>query len=279
MNRIGRLAVTRTITGLCLVVLLLACGRQISGGDTTPGEGVLFIGNSLTASNDLPGMVTALAEAAGADIPTMAVLAAQTSLEDHWYEGTARREIERGGWRAVVLQQGPSTLPESREHLIHWTSVYADAIRSQGGAPFVYMIWPPLGGDWERAIGSYRLAAEAAQSGLLPVAEAFRAAWARDRQLPLLTGDGFHPSAMGTYLAAVVMVAQLENRSPVGLPADLAGRVSVDPAVAVLLQEAAADAIQASDSFLAPAPCQADGWQAPDPLIAPGAEDRLCNRG
>ncbi|MEX0892004.1 MAG: hypothetical protein WEB88_07520 [Gemmatimonadota bacterium] len=255
MKRIRRLAVTHTVAGLCFVVLLFACGREISGGETTPGEGVLFIGNSLTASNDLPGMVTALAEAAGADIPTMAVLAAQTSLEDHWHEGSARREIERGGWRAVVLQQGPSTLPESREHLIHWTGVYADAIRSQGGAPYVYMVWPPMGGDWERAIGSYRLAAEAAQSGLFPVAEAFRAAWARDPELPLLAGDGFHPSAMGTYLAAVVMVAQLENRSPVGLPADLAGRVSVEPAVAVLLQEAAADAIHARDASLAAASC------------------------
>jgi len=239
--------VSSALAYLFLAVLLPACGGNISGGAADPGHGVLFIGNSLTGSNDLPGMVSALAQAAGSDIPTTALVVGGTSLEDHWRAGYARGEVERGGWAAVVLQQGPSTLPESRAHLIHWTGVFAEVIRSGGSVPYVYMIWPPEGGSWERAITSYRLAAEGAGAGLFPVAEAFLAAWARDPELPLLGGDGFHPSSMGTYLAAVVMVAQLEGRSPVGLPHALPGRVSVSPAAAAVLQAAAAEAIEAGN--------------------------------
>ena len=40
---------------------------------------------------------------------------------------------------------------------------------------------------------------------LLPAGDAWRAAWAADARLPLYGPDGFHPSPMGTYLAALVI--------------------------------------------------------------------------
>jgi hypothetical protein len=54
---------------------------------------------------------------------------------------------------------------------------------------------------------------------LLPVGEAWRAAWRRDPEMPLYGPDGFHPTATGTYLAALVIYQQISGRSPVGLPA------------------------------------------------------------
>lgn len=230
------------------VVLAGAIAASVACGDPTwpglePGAGVLFIGNSLTGANDLPGMVADLAAAAGSEIATDAVVVNGFSLEDHWLSGDAAAAIRRGGWSAVVFQQGPSTLQSSREHLLHWSRVVAEAARREGAAPFLYMVWPPLDGDWQRGIDSYRQAAESIDGGLFPVAEAMRIAWRSDPDLPLLDADDFHPGTLGTYLAAVIIVAQLQNRSPRGLPAHFGPWLTVPPDIAEELQEAAAQAI------------------------------------
>lgn len=83
---------------------------------------------------------------------------------------------------------------------------------------------------------------------LVAVGEGWRAAWRKDRALPLYGPDGFHPSPMGTYLAALMFVQQLTGRSPVGWPqpsasADPALRtLAITPAQLTTLQEAAAEA-------------------------------------
>ena len=88
-----------------------------TGGDGT-AESVLFIGNSLTESNGLPARVADIAGAAGHPLRTSAVTRSGASLLDHWEDGRALRAIREGRWSVVVLQQGPSTLPESRAELI-----------------------------------------------------------------------------------------------------------------------------------------------------------------
>jgi hypothetical protein len=72
---------------------------------------VLFIGNSLTEGNDLPGMVRTLASAAGLDWDVQAQLLSGAGLEDHWTRGAAQQRIQSGRWDAVVLQQA---LPRCR---------------------------------------------------------------------------------------------------------------------------------------------------------------------
>jgi hypothetical protein len=95
------------------------CGHVV-GGQTrdTRLPRVLFIGNSLTAANDLPRLVAAMSALVGAPLECENVTFDGFSLEDHWNEGSAKRAIARGGWSTVVLQQGPSALPESRMLLV-----------------------------------------------------------------------------------------------------------------------------------------------------------------
>ena len=58
-------------------------------------------------------------------------------------------------------------------------------------------------------IASYRNAAKAAGADLFPAGDAWRRAWACDRSLALYGPDGFHPSRLGTYLAALVVYGRL----------------------------------------------------------------------
>ena len=216
---------------------------------TGPGLHVLFIGNSLTYVNNLPGIVEALADSAREPLlETRMVAKPDYSLEDHWADGDARRTIESGGWNVVVLQQGPSSLDESRALLLTYAKSFNDAITKVGARPAMYQVWPTVdrAADFPRANESYRLAASAVGGLLFPAGEAWLAAQRIDPTIPLYAFDGLHPSAEGSYLAALVMYAVLYGKSPVGLPATLQLRngsvLRITPSYAATLQRAADEA-------------------------------------
>ena len=183
---------------------------------------ILFIGNSLTAANDLPGKVEALGRAAGVEVRCTAVAKPGFSLEDHWNDGEARRAIARGGWSYVVLQQGPSALPESRVLLNEYARRFDGEIRRAHARPALLMVWPSAdrSGDFEGVSRSYAGAAALVDGLLFPVGDSWRAAWRRDAHLALYGPDGFHPSPLGSSLAAMVIVNQMGGRLPdaVSLP-------------------------------------------------------------
>jgi hypothetical protein len=245
---------------ILIAIASLGCGGGSAPSASTPpspggdasGARVLFIGNSLTEFNGLPIMVRTLARQAGTPISVEAVTFGGFSLEDHWNETSARRAIGRGGWRYVVLQQGPSSLPESRENLLEWTGRFGDIIRQAGARPALYSVWPDVTRTafFDDVSESYRQAAARVDGLLLPAGEAWRSAWRRQPRLELYASDDFHPSARGSYLAALVICAQVLGRSPVGLGSPLARQDGVmpaftpSPAEIALLEEAAVEAIR-----------------------------------
>jgi hypothetical protein len=182
---------------------------------------ILFIGNSLTAANNLPAMVEALGRAQGTvALQTTAVTAGNFSLEDHWKQGPARAAIAKGGWSVVVLQQGPSALPESRVLLRDYTKRFAADARKAGARTALYMVWPSQARarDFDDVSKSYALAAQDVDGLLLPAGDAWREAWRLDASLALYGSDGFHPSGLGSYLAALAVWRGLSRESVVGLP-------------------------------------------------------------
>ncbi len=232
----------------------LAAGAACSGGGPTQsqqpaGMRVLFVGNSLTAAHALPEIVEAFAAAAGEGrLETRTIAPGGWSLEDHWNGGSARAAVGEGGWDVVVLQQGPSALPESRALLVEYAGRFAGEIRAAGGKPALYAVWPSIDRAFDRDAvrDSYAAAAIRADAMLFPAGEAWRAAWARDAGIPLYGADGLHPTPAGSYLAALVVFRGLYGRTPVGLPSTLdlpsGSRLIVDPADAAVLQAAAEEA-------------------------------------
>jgi hypothetical protein len=59
---------------------------------------ILFIGNSLTAANDLPAVLEAFARAQGVVVETRTVAFPDHSLQDHWNRREARRALAEGKW-------------------------------------------------------------------------------------------------------------------------------------------------------------------------------------
>ena len=203
---------------------------------------MLFIGNSLTQENDVPGMVRALAAAAGLGWYIEAQVVGGAALQDHWERGQVQTKIRNGNWDAVVLQQGPSSLADSRANLREWTVELDRLIRESGGRSALYEVWPELArfAWFDRVRDSYALAARDVDGWFLPAGEAWRVAWEEEPSLQLYGGDGFHPSVAGSWVAALTIFAGLSQHSLADLPAPAA----VDPATAELLRRAAAEAIE-----------------------------------
>ena len=143
--------------------------------------------------------------------------ASGASLADHWADGRALRAIREGRWSVVVLQQGPSTLPESRAELIASTRQFATEIRRAGGRPALFMVWPLPGQTAAAVSASYRAAAQANDALLLPAGDAWTAARERDSALVLTEADGFHPNVLGTWLAALAVECTLFPQDRPGL--------------------------------------------------------------
>jgi hypothetical protein len=247
----ARIVATRSIVTVIVAALLASCGSSSPAAPSlapdpprgaSPVDGrVLFIGNSLTEANGLPGMVEALSrQGGGTPITTASVVVGGFSLEDPWTQGSALRRILEGGGSIVVLQQGPSSLPDNQASLRDWTARFDAVVRANGARTALYMVWPESNRleAFDAVSGSYARAAEAVGGMLFPVGEAWRAAWRRDPGVPLYGPDGFHPSPAGTYLAALVIYQQITGRSPVGLP----GNAPIPADRARLLQEAAEEA-------------------------------------
>lgn len=165
---------------------------------------VLFVGNSLTYVNDLPSMVVKLAERDGLTVVTESVARPDFSLADHLADGTFARRLREERWNFIVMQQGPSALPESRAELIRSAIAIAKLAREAGAEPVLFMVWPSKSRsfDFDRVSESYRQAAAAANARLAAAGDAWRDAWKKDPSLQLYGPDGFHPSEAGSRLAA-----------------------------------------------------------------------------
>jgi hypothetical protein len=174
------------------------------------------------------------------------------ALSDHWDQGDAVRSIDGGGWRVVVLQQGPSALDSSRTVLRQYTILFDKRIRAGGARTALFSVWPELSRKavFPDVAESYSLAASDVSGIYLPVTQAWLEAWERDPTLPLYAADDFHPSEHGSYLAALVIAGVLTGVSPSGMPSRVVRpsgqELSLPPQMASVLQAAAAAAIATS---------------------------------
>ncbi len=219
------------------LLLLLAALLPASAAD--PPLRVLFIGNSLTYANDVPALVESIGKANGIHIETRTIAFPDYSLEDHWNQGESRRALARSKWNFVVLQQGPSSLPESRALLVDYTRRFAAEASRAGAKIALYMVWPSAARfrDFDGVNLSYQTAARAVGGVFLPAGEAWRAAWRENPDLRFYSSDYFHPSRLGSCLAAIVISQGLTGKAPLKIPSP----TDADPK---LLLQAAAEALQ-----------------------------------
>ena len=195
---------------------------------------VLFIGNSYTYVNDLPGMLARIAATAGTPptITTDEVVQGGASLEDAWDGGVAQAKILERQWTHVVLQGqsvepltalGPSTF-------FSYAQQFSDLIVGAGAQPTLFVTWARAAGDPiygplpygsfacpaqmqdELTIAYEKVAQLWPQSILACAGEAFQRSLTRFPGIALQQSDLSHPTVAGTYLAASTFYVALTGK-------------------------------------------------------------------
>lgn len=211
---------------------------------------VLFIGNSYTYCNDLPGMLQDVSRACGKRVETAMVASGGKTLEWHWYNPATLDAIAEPGWDFVVLQEQSLGAVEEPEKLSRAAAKLSGRIRAVNATPVLYVTWARQHlPEMQAAITetTLRVAGEI-DARPAPVGPAWRRALDATPELSLHVEDRSHPNILGTYLAACVFFATLFEESPVGLANEFglsAGVTArIDPDIASALQKAAWASVQ-----------------------------------
>ncbi|MFS8064527.1 MAG: hypothetical protein ACMG5Z_08040 [Luteimonas sp.] len=168
---------------------------------------ILFVGNSYLYTNDMPARVRQLAKRHSVTLDTQLRTAPNYALSDHLREPSFDAVLAQP-WDWVILQQGPSSLPESKDDLIASAVAIAARLRDRPTRIALLAAWPAAANaaTSPAAEANYRDAAAAIGACVLPVAAAWRLA-GEVSELPVLYQiDRLHPNRAGTRLSAMVVV-------------------------------------------------------------------------
>ncbi|TCO40549.1 hypothetical protein EV646_11790 [Kribbella antiqua] len=198
------------------------------------------MGNSFTARNNLPGLLTGLAGARGIDLEHRLIQAGGASLRQHLNAGKALEAIATGGFDVVVLQE-QSTLPiKSPDRFRESARDFDAAIKAAGLRTALYMTWARRNAPETQQALTSAYAGSAAELGatLVPVGVIWERFIKQYDEPVLHDSDNSHPALAGSYLAACVFLMALLEQDPVGIDVPVKG---LDADTAALLRQAAWD--------------------------------------
>ena len=195
------------------------------------GSKILFVGNSHTFTNDLPGVFYQMAEAGGHKVDVYDLTEGSYSLKMYSDPedglGSVLTEALKGeSWDFVILQENTNAAIalNAKKDMYPYARGLDEMIRKAGGQTVFLMTWAPKDGagafshemvQAQLSLG-YRTIAEELDALLIPGGEVFETARKQMEGLELWGEDGQHPSKEGTYLAACSAYALLFQESPAG---------------------------------------------------------------
>ena len=206
-----------SITGLggllfaCLVVTAGSCKTQSSIKAAGPAKTILFVGNSLTYTNDLPSMVVKLGKQKGVMIITEMLAYPNYALEDHWNDGKMAILIAEKKFDFVVVQQGPTSQNDGRSMLLDYGARIKALCDKQDTKLAFFMVWPAFANlfMFDGVVRNYTDASVTTNSLLCPVGTAWKKHFNDTNDYSYYGPDMFHPSVKGSEVAAKIIFETL----------------------------------------------------------------------
>jgi len=218
------------------LLLLLLCAVIVIPAGPANAEAplkVLFIGNSYTSVNDLPGLLRELASTAGErPIETASVVAPGATLQLFWDKGEAVTAIRRTRWDFVVLQEQSSLPVRDAERMNRFVRLFETEIKKSGAQTVLFLTWARAGNPGMQIplTRAYTALADEIGALLAPVGPAWQRTLEESAVARLYQDDGSHPTLLGSYVAACVLYAVI-YRKPVEKPARQAAKLSASDTV------------------------------------------------
>lgn len=247
-------------------ILLCILFIRVSGNNEPDTARVLFLGNSYTAANNLPQLVSLVAASAGDSVYYESNTPGGYTLEGHSANAVSLQKIMSGNWDYVVLQeqsQRPSLPWPDVQHLV---LPYARALDSiinlynPCAETMFYMTWGRKNGDsqncpdwppvctYEGMDSLLRLRYELMADTNNAVCSPVGAVWHYIRDvfpgIELYSMDESHPSQAGSYAAACSFYASIFRKNPENIPFNY----TLHPDTAAMIRNAAK--IMVYDSLL-----------------------------
>ncbi|WP_298556744.1 SGNH/GDSL hydrolase family protein [uncultured Algibacter sp.] len=172
---------------------------------------ILFIGNSLTYTNDLPELVKTKAKYSGYNIQIEVIAYPNYAISDHWKDGKVQKLISSKKFSIVIIQQGPSSQTKGKNTLIDYGKKYSEICNKNNTLLAYFMVWPSLNyyDTFDGVIENYKLAAETNDAILCPVGEVWKNYFNTSKKFDYYGTDNFHPSKKGSNIAAEVILKSI----------------------------------------------------------------------
>lgn len=200
---------------------------------------VLFLGNSYTSVNDLPGLTSLVTKSAGDSLIYSSNTPGGYTFNQHSTNATSTALISQGGWNYVVLQE-QSQLPSftdgevqsmvfpyatTLDNMIHTADSCTETIfymtwgRKNGDASNC-AVWPPVctyeGMDSLLHL-RYMMMAEDNNAEVSPVGAVWHYLRTNAPTIELYSTDESHPSPAGSYAAACTFYTSMFRKSPLNI--------------------------------------------------------------
>jgi hypothetical protein len=246
-------------TGLRLLViaaLFLASCSGSGSDDSNPNSApslppatnaditLLFMGNSHTSFNNVPGMVAAMVRAARPGKSVAEVLAPGSMFLDERLNDAASVNLLRSqNWSFVILQAQKYSSSGQFEYSTAEAEELIRMARQSQAVPVMFPEWPRRSVDETQRIYDLHVSiAQRETACVAPIGQAWDLSFARNTSLALHAADGNHSNAAGAFFAALILFATITGTSPLELPA--LPQFPVDVSTQALLRATAAETVQ-----------------------------------
>lgn len=235
--------IVRLLSTLGLAAAAFAAPAQVHAPEASPATEpalalrVMFIGNSLTYTNNLPRMVAAVAasQPGGPVIRTATYAIPGAELDDLWDDGHAAEALRGGEWDVVVLQELGGLLScvrrSERDPVCRRSAAahraFVELAQDRGARVLLLETWQrPRGIDWggpaelrqrkEISADTYQrfarwIARDGATIRIVPAAGALFD-FAAGRPIAQVLSDGAHPSIASSTIMAAQLYAAITGR-------------------------------------------------------------------
>ncbi|MCH2233366.1 MAG: T9SS type A sorting domain-containing protein [Crocinitomicaceae bacterium] len=216
------------------VLFILTLALTPVFGQTT--KRAIFLGNSYTAFNNLPNLVSECATSTGDELIYSSNTPGGYTLEGHSTNATSQSLIKSTEWDYLILQdqsQRPS-FPDAQVavEVFPFAEALNDTFKlyNERGQTLFYMTWGRQNGDagncpvWPPVCTyegmdsllnlRYRTMAADNEAEVSPVGAVWRYIRENHPSIDLYTADESHPSAAGSYVAAVTFYTAIFKKDP-----------------------------------------------------------------
>lgn len=218
-----------------IIAIAAVCSLSVKADE----KRVLFVGNSYVYTNDLPQIISNIAQSMGDVLVYQSNCPGGCTFAQHC-TNQSMSLICQGGWDAVILQeqsQYPSfPISQVMNDVYPYAERLVDSVYANNpcAEPMFFMTWGRKYGDQDNAqyyapLGTYEgmdgllcarytYMAQTNDASLCPVGKVWHYLRDNNPNIELYSSDNSHPSAAGSYAAACSFYVMLFHRDPTAIP-------------------------------------------------------------